>query len=96
MDASVIAYAAGRSPNVTEIRVHRLHGRSDCLIDRRSENLHRPRNDNTVSGPALSGGYVYWALSGSLGTSCGSGACRCRGPIAASVTSSRARPTSRR
>jgi hypothetical protein len=69
MDASVIAYAAGRSPNVTEIRIHRLHGRSDCLIDRRSENLHRTRDDNTVSDPVLAGGYVYWALSGSLGTS---------------------------
>ena len=28
-----------------------------------------PRNDNTVTRPILSGGYVYWSLSGSLGTS---------------------------
>lgn len=69
MDASVVAYAAGKAPNVTQIRIHRLNGRSDCLVDQRSENLHKPRNDNTVADPALSGGYVYWALHGSLGTS---------------------------
>lgn len=69
MDAGVVAYAAGASDNVTQIRIHRLNGRSDCLVERRRENLHRPRNDNTVADPALSGGYVYWVLHGSLGTS---------------------------
>jgi hypothetical protein len=68
MDASTIAYAAWKG-TTTEIRVHRLHGRSDCRIDRRHEDLHRPRNDNTVDDPVLSGGYVYWILHGSLGTS---------------------------
>jgi hypothetical protein len=69
MDASIVAYAAGRPPHVTQIRVHRLNGRSDCLISQRSENLNSPRNDNTVSDPVVSGGYVYWTQSGSLGTS---------------------------
>ena len=73
MDASVVAYAAGgpagRGVARTQIRVHRLAGRSDCLIDRRTERLGRPRNDNTVTSPVLSGGYVYWILHGSLGTS---------------------------
>lgn len=73
MDATVIAYAAGssagpRSPR-TEIRIHRRAGRSDCLVDRRTENLDHPRNDNTVDDPVLAGGYVYWVLHGSLGTS---------------------------
>jgi hypothetical protein len=69
MDAGVVVYAAGASDNVTQIRIHRLNGRSDCLVERRRENLHRPRNDNTVADPVLSGGYVYWVLHGSLGTS---------------------------
>jgi len=69
MDASVVAYGAGASPNVSQIRVHRLHGRSDCLIEQRRENLGHPRDDNTVTDPVLSGGYVYWVLHGSLGTS---------------------------
>jgi opacity protein-like surface antigen len=68
MDASTIAYAAAKG-TTTEIRVHRVHGRSDCRIERRHEDLHRPRNDNTVDDPVLSGGYVYWILHGSLGTS---------------------------
>jgi hypothetical protein len=69
MDASVVAYWAGRPRNVTQIRLHRLRGRSDCLIDQRREDLGHPRNDNTVTGPVLSGGYVYWVLHGSLGNS---------------------------
>jgi hypothetical protein len=69
MDAGVVAYAAGAPGNVTQIRIHRLNGRSDCLVEGRRENLHRPRNDNTVADPVLSGGYVYWVLHGSLGTS---------------------------
>jgi hypothetical protein len=73
IDASVVAYGAGSSAGPrrprTEIRVHRLGGRSDCLIDRRTENLGHPRNDNTVVSPVLAGGYVYWILHGSLGTS---------------------------
>jgi hypothetical protein len=68
MDASVVAYAAAKG-TTTQIRVHRLTGRSDCRIEQRHENLHRPRNDNTVDDPVLSGGYVYWVLHGSLGTS---------------------------
>jgi hypothetical protein len=68
MDASVVAYAAAKG-TTTQIRIHRLNGRSDCRIEQRHENLHRPRNDNTVDDPVLSGGYVYWVLHGSLGTS---------------------------
>ena len=52
-----------------EIRLHRQRGKSDCRIARSTERLSAPRNDNTVSSPVLSGGYVYWNLSGSLGTS---------------------------
>jgi hypothetical protein len=73
MDASVVAYSAGgpeaRGLSRSQIRLHRLAGRSDCLIDKRTEHLGRPRNDNTVTSPVLSGGYVYWILHGSLGTS---------------------------
>jgi hypothetical protein len=73
IDATVVAYMAGSSAGPrrprSEIRVHRLGGRSDCLLDRRTEILARPRNDNTVTSPVLSGGYVYWILHGSLGTS---------------------------
>jgi hypothetical protein len=68
MDATTIAYRTGRG-TTTEIRIHRLNGRSDCLVARRHEDLHHPRNDNTVTSPVLSGGYVYWILHGSLGTS---------------------------
>jgi hypothetical protein len=68
MDAGVVAYAAATG-TTTQIRVHRLNGRSDCRIEQRHENLHKPRNDNTVDDPVLSGGYVYWVLHGSLGTS---------------------------
>ena len=46
-----------------------LRGRADCLIAKATERFSAPRNDNTVSTPVLSGGYVYWSLSGSLGTS---------------------------
>ena len=49
--------------------MHQLRGRADCLIAKRTEKFSVPRNDNTVSTPVLSGGYVYWSLSGSLGTS---------------------------
>jgi hypothetical protein len=73
MDASVVAYSAGgpesRGLSRSQIRLHRLAGRSDCLITRRTERLGHPRNDNTVTSPVLSGGYVYWVLHGSLGTS---------------------------
>jgi hypothetical protein len=72
VDANVVAYQAGRTigrANRSEIRVHQLRGRADCLIATRTEKLSAPRNDNTVSTPVLSGGYVYWSLSGSLGTS---------------------------
>lgn len=73
MDATVIAYLSGSSAGPrkprSEIRIHRLAGRSDCLIERRTEVLEHPRNDNTVTSPVLSGGYVYWILHGSLGTS---------------------------
>jgi hypothetical protein len=72
VDANVVAYAGGTSGNRVqhyEIRVHRLRGRTDCLIAKSTERLSAPRDDNTVSTPVLSGGYVYWSLSGSLGTS---------------------------
>ena len=72
VDANVVAYQTGRSihrGNISEIRVHQLRGRADCRIATRTEKFSAPRNDNTVSTPVLSGGYVYWSLSGSLGTS---------------------------
>jgi hypothetical protein len=72
VDANVVAYEGGTSGNRVqhyEIRLHRLRGKSDCRIARSTERLSAPRNDNTVSSPVLSGGYVYWNLSGSLGTS---------------------------
>jgi hypothetical protein len=72
VDADVVAYATGTSSGRTEhyqIRVRRLRGKADCLIARSTERLGAPRNDNTVTAPVLSGGYVYWSLSGSLGTS---------------------------
>lgn len=72
VDANVVAYAGGTSGNRVqhyEIRVHRLRGKSDCRIARSTERLGAPRNDNTVTSPVLAGGYVYWNLSGSLGTS---------------------------
>ena len=72
VDANVVAYAGGTSGNRVqhyEIRVHRLRGRTDCLIAKSTERLSAPRDDNTVTTPVLSGGYVYWSLSGSLGTS---------------------------
>ena len=72
VDANVVAYQSGRSihrGNTSEIRVRRLRGRADCLIARRTEKFSVPRNDNTVTAPVLSGGYVYGSLSGSLGTS---------------------------
>ena len=72
VDASVVAYSDGTSRgrvNDYRIRVRRLNGRADCLIAKSTERLGAPRNDNTVSSPLLSGGYVYWTLSGSLGTS---------------------------
>jgi hypothetical protein len=72
VDANVIAYFAGTSRgrvNQYQIRVRRLQGRADCLIAKSTERLGAPRDDNTVSSPTLSGGYVYWSLSGSLGTS---------------------------
>ena len=72
VDANVVTYQAGRTigrANRSEIRVHQLRGRADCLIATRTEKLSAPRNDNTVSTPVLFGGYVYWSLSGSLGTS---------------------------
>ena len=72
VDANVVAYQTG-GPSIAatpyEIRVRRLRGRADCLIAKRTEKFSVPRNDNTVSTPVLSGGYVYWSLSGSLGTS---------------------------
>ncbi|HSS57784.1 MAG TPA: hypothetical protein VLK59_07230 [Solirubrobacteraceae bacterium] len=39
------------------------------VIAKRTEKFSVPRDDNTVTAPVLSGGYVYWSLSGSLGTS---------------------------
>lgn len=72
MDANVIAYSDGFTRgrvNHYQIRVRRLRGRADCLIAKSTERLGAPRNDDTVSSPTLSGGYVYWSLSGSLGTS---------------------------
>jgi hypothetical protein len=72
VDANVIAYADGTSSgrvNRYQIRVRRLRGKADCLIAKSTEQLGAPRNDNTVGDPVLSGGYVYWSLSGSLGTS---------------------------
>jgi hypothetical protein len=72
VDASVVAYQSGHSirrGDTTEIRVRRLSGRADCRIATRTEKFAVPRNDNTVSAPVLSGGYVYWSMSGSLGTS---------------------------
>jgi hypothetical protein len=72
VDANVVTYAGGTSGNRVEhyeIRVHRLRGRTDCLIAKSTERLSAPRDDNTVTTPVLSGGYVYWSLSGSLGTS---------------------------
>jgi hypothetical protein len=72
VDANVIAYSDGSSRgrvNHYQIRVRRLRGRADCLIAKSTERLGAPRNDNTVTSPTLSGGYVYWSLSGSLGTS---------------------------
>ena len=72
VDANVVAYAGGASSGRTqhyEIRVHRLRGRADCLIAKSTERLGAPRDDNTVTAPVLSGGYVYWSFSGSLGTS---------------------------
>ena len=59
VDANVVAYAGGTSGNRVqhyEIRVHRLRGRTDCLIAKSTERLSAPRNDNTVSSPVLSGG----------------------------------------
>jgi hypothetical protein len=72
VDANVIAYADGTSSgrvNRYQIRVRRLRGKADCLIAKSTEQLGAPRDDNTVGDPVLSGGYVYWSLSGSLGTS---------------------------
>jgi hypothetical protein len=72
VDANVVAYAGGTSGNRVqhyEIRVHRLRGKTDCVIAKTTERLGAPRNDNTVTSPVLAGGYVYWNLSGSLGTS---------------------------
>jgi hypothetical protein len=72
VDPNVVAYEGGTSGNRVqhyEIRVHRLRGKSDCRIAKSTERLGAPRNDNTVSSPVLAGGYVYWNLSGSLGTS---------------------------
>jgi hypothetical protein len=72
VDANVVAYAGGTSSGRTqhyEIRVHRLRGKADCVIARSTERLDAPRDDNTVTTPVLAGGYVYWSLSGSLGTS---------------------------
>jgi hypothetical protein len=72
VDANVVAYAGGTSSGRVqhyEIRVHRLRGRTDCLIAKSTERLGAPRDDNTVTTPVLAGGYVYWSLSGSLGTS---------------------------
>jgi hypothetical protein len=72
VDANVVAYAAGTSTGRVlhyQIRVRRLRGSADCLIAKSTERLEAPRDDNTVTTPVLSGGYVYWSLSGSLGTS---------------------------
>ena len=72
VDANVVAYATGTSSGRSQhyqVRVRRLRGRADCVIARSTERLGAPRNDNTVSRPVLAGGYVYWSLSGSLGTS---------------------------
>jgi hypothetical protein len=72
VDANVIAYSDGSSRgrvNHYQIRVRRLKGRADCLIAKSTERLGAPRDGNTVTSPTLSGGYVYWSLSGSLGTS---------------------------
>jgi hypothetical protein len=72
VDANVIAYSDGTSRgrvNHYQIRVRRLQGRADCLVAKSTERLGAPRDDNTVTSPLLSGGYVYWTLSGSLGTS---------------------------
>jgi hypothetical protein len=72
VDPNVVAYQSGRSihrGDTSEIRVRRLRGKADCLIATRTEKFSVPRNDNTVTAPVLSGGYVYWSMSGSLGTS---------------------------
>jgi hypothetical protein len=72
VDADVVAYAGAASSGRVqhyEIRVHRLRGKADCLIAKSTERLSAPRDDNTVTAPILSGGYLYWSLSGSLGTS---------------------------
>jgi hypothetical protein len=72
VDANVLAYQSGRSirrGDTSEIRVHRLRGKADCLVAKATERFATPRNDNTVTAPVLAGGYVYWSLSGSLGTS---------------------------
>jgi hypothetical protein len=72
VDANVIAYEGGTSSGRVlhyQIRVRHLRGRADCLIAKSTERLGAPRDDNTVTGPVLAGGYVYWSRSGSLGTS---------------------------
>ena len=72
VDANVIAYTDGTSSRTVvryQIRVRRLRGKADCLIAKSTERLGAPRDDNTVTAPVLAGGYVYWSLSGSLGTS---------------------------
>jgi hypothetical protein len=72
VDANVVAYTDGTSGRTVvhyQIRVRRLRGKADCLIAKSTERLSAPRDDNTVTAPVLAGGYVYWSLSGSLGTS---------------------------
>jgi hypothetical protein len=72
VDANVVAYTDGTSSRTAvhyQIRVRRLRGKANCLIANSTERLGSPRDDNTVTAPVLAGGYVYWSLSGSLGTS---------------------------
>ena len=59
VDANVVAYAGGTSGNRVqhyEIRVHRLRGKTDCLIAKSTERLSAPRNDNTVTHAGPAGG----------------------------------------
>ncbi len=73
VDAGAIAYDGGagdgRGFTRSQIRVRRLHGKANCVIDRRTERFDHPTDDDTVTTPVLAGGYVYWVLHGSLGTS---------------------------
>ena len=99
VNANVVAYAGGTSGNRVqhyEIRVHRLRGRTDCLIAGSTERLSAPRDDNTVTALWSRGATSTGASAAAWDLAVHICACRCRDPTASSARSSVGRSICRR